>query len=191
MALLADRLAGVVRSIAVVGIGFDVSPQIADQAVHLMHLILGESLRREYIERASFRLFKYFLEDGQIIAECLAARRWGDQHYIAALPYVVYGERLVTVKLVNISLFQYRLNAGMDPGGEGCKAAFESGDLFHGSDIFHEAPVALKAGKQLLNGKRWHTLPDIANSVFVYLPPFVVFHKLFVLKKFFRHRKQK
>jgi hypothetical protein len=74
--------------------------------------------------------------------------------------------------LVNISFFQYRLNAGMNPGGEGGKAASESADLFHGPDIFHEAPVVRKAGQQLLNGERWHTLPAIRKFSFCLFTPF-------------------
>ncbi len=47
VALPADRLAGVVGGVPVVGVGLDVGLHLADQAVDLVHLVLGEGLGRE------------------------------------------------------------------------------------------------------------------------------------------------
>ena len=47
--LPADRLAGVVGGVPVLGVRLDVRFHLADQAVDLVHLILGEGLSREEV----------------------------------------------------------------------------------------------------------------------------------------------
>ena len=79
VALPADRLAGVVGGVPVVGVGLDVRLHLADQAVDLVHLVLGEGLGREEVEGAGLGLFEDLLEDREVVAEGLAARRRGDE----------------------------------------------------------------------------------------------------------------
>ena len=62
--LPADRLAGVVGGVPIVGIGLDVRLHLADQAVDLVHLVLGKGLGREKVEGSGLRLFEDFLENG-------------------------------------------------------------------------------------------------------------------------------
>ncbi len=101
VALPADRLPGVVGGVPVVGVGLDVGLHLADQAVDLVHLVLGEGLRREEVEGAGLRLFEDPLEDRDVIAEGLAARRRGDQDDALALADQINGLRLVAVKLAD------------------------------------------------------------------------------------------
>ena len=79
VALPADRLPGVVGGVPVVGVCLDIGLELADQAVDLVHLVLGEGLRREEVEGAGFRLFEDLLQNRQVVAEGLAARRRGDE----------------------------------------------------------------------------------------------------------------
>ena len=92
-----DRLPGVVGGVPVVGVGLDVRLELADQAVDLVHLVLGEGLRGKHIERAGLRLFEDLLEDREVVAEGLAARRRGDQDDALPLPDQLHRPGLVAV----------------------------------------------------------------------------------------------
>ena len=82
MPLLADGLTRVIRGIAVIGERLDIGLQIADQPHDLVHLVLGQGLRREEIEGASLRLIENPLQDGEIVAEGLAAGGRGHQNHV-------------------------------------------------------------------------------------------------------------
>ncbi len=97
MSLPADRLAGVVGGVPVVGVGLDVRLHLADQAVDLVHLVLGEGLGWEEIEGAGLRLFEDLLEDRQVVTESLAARCRGDEDDALALADQIHGLCLVAV----------------------------------------------------------------------------------------------
>ena len=96
--LPADRLAGVVGGVPVVGVGLDVGLHLADQAVDLVHLVLGEGLGRKKVEGAGLGLFEDLLEDREVVAEGLPARRRGDEDDALPLPDQVHRLRLVAVE---------------------------------------------------------------------------------------------
>ena len=146
MSLLADGLAGIVGRVAVVCICLYVRPQVGDQTVHLVHLVLGEGLGRKDIDGTCFRLFNDFVQDGNIITEGLPARCRGDDHHITAFSNQIHRLGLVAVKLIYPSCLEDGLNARVNPIGEGGEFPLKSGQPFHRPDVFHEAPVVFLPG---------------------------------------------
>jgi len=98
VALAADGLPGVVRGVAVVGVSLDVCFEIADEAVDLVHLILGQGLGGKNIEGPGFRLFDNTLQYREVVAERLAACRGCNQDDVPAGSYQFHGLALVAVK---------------------------------------------------------------------------------------------
>ena len=161
VALPADRLPGVVGGVPVVGVGLDVGLHLADQAVDLVHLVLGEGLRREHIEGAGLRLFEDLLEDREVVAEGLAARRRGDENDALALSDQIHGLCLVAVKLTDAALREDLPEGGMDPLRVLRKFAGTGGDLPDRPDVLHEPPVLFGPREPLLQSQLRHggTLP--------------------------------
>jgi hypothetical protein len=58
--------------------------EFANQLVQLRHLILRESLGRKQIEGACRRVSQHSVQDGQVVAKCLARGGWRGDDYIAA-----------------------------------------------------------------------------------------------------------
>ena len=156
VALPADRLAGVVGGVPVVGVGLDVRLHLADQAVDLVHLVLGEGLGREEVEGAGLRLFEDLLQDGQVVAEGLAARRRGDEDDALALADQINGLGLVAVELTEPPRREDIPQGGMDPCRIFRKFAGAGGDLTDRPDVLHEPPVLFGPREPLLQGQFCH-----------------------------------
>ena len=103
---LADRLAGVLRRVAVVGEGADVGAHGVHHRLELVELVLGQGFGREQIHSAGVGVFQKPVENRQVVAECLAAGRGRDHHNILAAADQTYGFRLVAVELPDAPLFQ-------------------------------------------------------------------------------------
>ena len=73
---LADGASGGGRGVAVVGERLDVGADLFDQSVQLGLLVLGERLGGEEVEGAGVGVFEDGVEDGQVVAEGLAAGGW-------------------------------------------------------------------------------------------------------------------
>ena len=161
VALPADRLPGVVGGVPVVGVGLDVGLHLADQAVDLVHLVLGEGLGREEVEGAGLRLFEDLLEDREVVAEGLAARRRGDEDDALPLPDQIHGLCLVAVELTDAAGREDLPQGGVDPLRVFRKFAGTGGDLPDRPDVLHEPPVLFGPREPFLQGQLRHggTLP--------------------------------
>ena len=82
----ADRLARVLRRVAVVGEGADVGPDRLDHRVQLGQLVLGQRLRREQVERPRVGVLEDAVEDRQVVAERLARGGRRDHDHVLARP---------------------------------------------------------------------------------------------------------
>ena len=81
---LSNRLPGADRRVAVVGVGFEVDLQGADQAMQFGELILRQCLGRKQIERPRLVVTEHRLQDRQVVAGGLARRRRGHDDDVLA-----------------------------------------------------------------------------------------------------------
>ena len=81
---LTNRLASADRCVAVIGVGLEVDLHLADEAVQLGQLVLGQRFGGKQIQGACFRIAEHRLEDGQVVAGGLAGGRRGDNHQVFA-----------------------------------------------------------------------------------------------------------
>ena len=99
VALLADRLPGVVRRVAVIGEGLDVRLQFADETMHFRHLVVGQGLCGKEVDGPGLGLLEDLLEHGDVVAQGLAAGRGRDEDHVLALVHQLDGAGLVAVEL--------------------------------------------------------------------------------------------
>ena len=107
VALLADGLTRVIRRVSVIGEGFDVGLELADEAMHLVHLVLGQGLGGKEIDCPGLGFFQDLLEHRDVVAQSLAARRWCHEDHVPAVTYKVDGMGLMAVELGNAALGEY------------------------------------------------------------------------------------
>ena len=156
MALPADGPAGVVRRVAVIGVGPDVTAQFMDQAMHFVHLVLGEGLGGKQVEGAALRRFENPLKHGQVVAQRLAAGRGRHQQHMLPVPSFLDRFGLMAVELSDAPLFEDKTEAGVNPARKGGVTAFrgrKSPERRHG---FHEAPVVCQPGQPFVHGEFGH-----------------------------------
>ena len=147
VALLADRLPGVVRRVTVVGEGLDVRLQLADEAMHLRHLVVGEGLRGKEVDGPRLGLLDDLLEHGDVVAEGLAACRGRDEDHVPALVHELDGAGLMAVELRDAPSDEDLLYARIYPRGIWSKTTLRCGYVGDGCRVLPEAPVVLGAGK--------------------------------------------
>jgi hypothetical protein len=114
----ADRLARVLRRVAVVGEGADVGAEGLDGRVQLGELVLGERLGREEVERSHIRVLQDRVEDGKVVAERLAGGRRRDDHRAPPGPDGVAGLALVRVQPLDPARAQDLEELRMEVGRE-------------------------------------------------------------------------
>ena len=102
-----DRLARVLRRVAVISKGTDVGPQGLDRRVELGELVLGQRLGGKEVKSPGVGVLQDPIEDGQVVAERLAGGRRGDDH--AALPRQgrIVGLALVGVEALVAPLLEH------------------------------------------------------------------------------------
>ena len=80
---LANRLARVLRRVAVVGEGADVGAHGIDGGLELVKLILGQRLGRKQVHGSRIRIPQQPVQHRQVVAKRLAARGRSDNHDIS------------------------------------------------------------------------------------------------------------
>jgi len=154
--LAADGLPGVVRGVAVVGVGLDVCLEIADEDVDLVHLILGQGLGGKNIEGPCLRLFKNPLQYREVVAEGLAARRGRHQNDVPAGAHQFHGLALVAVEPPDPPVGEDLPEAGMEPDGEIHIPALPGRDLPERPDIVQEPFILLQPRQPFRQGQLRH-----------------------------------
>jgi hypothetical protein len=81
---LADGAASILRGVAVVSEGADVTAHFFDGGVKLVELILGQGLGGEEVHGPRAGVVEQQIEDRQVVAECLAAGGRRDDDDVAA-----------------------------------------------------------------------------------------------------------
>jgi hypothetical protein len=89
------------RSVAVVGVDLEVERESALEGSQLGELILGQRFGREEVKGPSRRPLQDALDDRQVVAKCLAARRGRDDDQVATGADRRIGLRLVRVEAVD------------------------------------------------------------------------------------------
>jgi hypothetical protein len=113
-----DRLARVLRSVAVVGERADLGPHGLDHSIELGQLVLGEGLGREEVEGPSVGILQDPVEDRQVVAEGLARRRRRHDHDVAARLDLLVSLPLVRVEPAVAAPDQALAQLRMDPLGK-------------------------------------------------------------------------
>ena len=112
VAALLDRGAAAGRRVAVVGVDLEVDRKAGLERAKLRELVLGEGLGREEIDGAALRVFEQPLENGQVVAERLAAR--GGCHHDEVLTLSDGG---ISLGLVGVELVDPPASQGCDELG--------------------------------------------------------------------------
>ncbi len=139
----AHLAAGVGGGVAVVGEGADVGAKVGDEAVEFVELVLGEGLGGEEVERLRRRVLEDGIEDGDVVAEGLAAGGGGDDDAVAPGTDVLNRLRLVEPGPLDATLRKDVGQAGVDSFGPLTKARLA------GLDLADDGVAHLLAGKAL------------------------------------------
>ncbi len=105
VAVQADRLARIAWRIAIEGEGFHAQVAGAVELQQLGHLVLGQRLGREQVQRLGLALHRR-ADHGQGVAQRLAAGGGGDDGHVLAALAGLPGLRLVAVKLLDAARLQ-------------------------------------------------------------------------------------
>ncbi len=158
---LAHRAAGVSRGVAVVGKGANVGLQVGNQPVQFVELVLGEGLRREEIERAGRGVLEDRIDDRDVVAEGLPARRRSYDHGVLAGDGVADGGRLVAVGVFDAALAEGRQQPGIEVRGP-CPVARRA--LIDAPDV-GLGRLAAKGGDHLFGDDRRWDRPDSGDRI--------------------------
>ncbi|SPF50822.1 hypothetical protein SBA4_4530003 [Candidatus Sulfopaludibacter sp. SbA4] len=131
---LADGFARVLRGVAIVGEGANAGAHAFKRGLQLVELVLGERLRREEVHGAGAFVAEEQIQDGQVVAEGLAAGGGGDDDHVLAGFDVVEGIGLVDVEARDAALLEGRAQAWVDGGGDVREGAGGGGLVVDGAD---------------------------------------------------------
>jgi hypothetical protein len=94
-----DCLTCIIRGVSIVGESPDIFPQITDQALDFMHLVLRQSFGGKKIKGSRFGLFQNPLQYRQVVAQGFSASCRCHQYDVFPIPYMMYGPGLMRVEL--------------------------------------------------------------------------------------------
>ena len=118
MARAADRGADRGRRVAVVRVGLELDVDVHGEPFELGQLVLGERLRREEVERAHRGVFCDRVDDGEVVAERLAARGRRDDDRVLSGVRGLEGLGLVRVERFDPAPAERRDDAPVEPARE-------------------------------------------------------------------------
>ena len=139
VAALANRLARVCRSIAVVGEDAEAIVETRGQIVQLGELVLRERFGGEEVQRARVQIFKNRVQDRQVVAQRLPGRRRRNHHNVAPLPDSFRGHGLVAIQLRDAFFRIGVRQLGAHPFRHGRKPRIPRRNMVHGGNDFAEA----------------------------------------------------
>ena len=97
-------------------------------------MVLGKGLGGEEIERAGFGILRQRVEDGEVVAECLAAGGGGGDDDVFAPGYFFPGFELMGVELADASFCKDRLERRAYVGGDRAGIGLTRGLAAQGRD---------------------------------------------------------
>jgi hypothetical protein len=101
---LADGLAGVLGRIAIVGECADLGAHLVDGGLQFVELIFGQGFGGEKIHGAGAGIGEQQVQDGQVVAQRLAAGGGRDDHHVLALFDRLEGLGLVGIELLDAAV---------------------------------------------------------------------------------------
>ena len=98
MSALSDRLARVVRGVAIVGENSKAVIEPLGKVVQLGELVLGQCFGRKQVKSTCVGIFQHCIQHRKVVAECFARRRRGYHDYVPAAVYYFGGGSLVRIQ---------------------------------------------------------------------------------------------
>ena len=111
------------------------------EVVELGELVLGEGFGWEEVERSGGWVGEKIVDDGQVVAEGLAAGGWGDYDDVFATACGVPADGLVAVERIDAARAQRSRKPGVELGGQREEAGWLGWQNFPGGHVAHERRV--------------------------------------------------
>ena len=160
MARLTDGFPGGVLGIAVVGVGLDIHIKGLDHIIQPADLIGGKRLGGEQIQRSCVLVFQNGAQNGQIIAQGLAAGGGGNDDEVFLLLRQFKALGLMGIQPVNAPFAQHFLNAGIHAFGKIRVFSLRSGQRAPMGDTTHKFGILTKLAQQLIQIHRKAPFPE-------------------------------
>jgi hypothetical protein len=132
--LLPDGLAGVLRSVAIVGEGANLRAHGFHRRLEFVQLVLGQRLGGEHVHGARALVGEQQIQHRQVVAQRLPAGRGRDHHGIAAGGGMIEGIRLVGVEAGDAAFFERRLQPRVHSGRNIRKRSFGGSLVVNGAN---------------------------------------------------------
>ena len=148
---LPHRPPGRAGGVPVVGVGLDIHTHLLDELVQLAHLVGGEGLGGEQVQRPGVLVAQDGGEHRQVVAHGLARSRGCDHHHVLPPEDRLHRGGLVAVQLMHAPLLQHGPQPFVQPRREGRVLRGPRRQHLPAHHILHEHGILPELLRQLIN----------------------------------------